>query len=178
MGKPSGISWDRPVNLLGLFQAGADRVLPPFAMHPHKGGVINLGAGNKEIKEAQALDLPNWNADFDDIPYAEGTISEIYAFHVLEHVGDAIGLLRDCQRVLMPGGVLNIVVPYYRSQGAFHDLDHRHFFGEDTWSNLFDNEFYAKHHAGWKFDIGLNIIMGLNERNLMLVTQLIRQADE
>ena len=177
MSKPSGIRWTEPYDLVSLFEAGADRTIPGFETAP--GGVLrlNLGAGVKKIAHTVALDLPEWDSDRNDLPYSDNTVSAIYAFHLLEHVSNPVRLLRECQRVLKPGGVLNVVVPYYKSEGAFHDLDHKHFFSESTWSNLFDNQFYDKNHDGWLFKIGLNLIMGLNERNLMLVTQLIKETD-
>jgi predicted SAM-dependent methyltransferase len=43
----------------------------------------------------------------------DGSVAEIYAGHMLEHLEreDARGFLRECHRVLVPGGRLGIVVP-------------------------------------------------------------------
>lgn len=136
---------------------------------------LNIGAGNKHIRGAQELDLPHWDSDVDPIPFRDGSIDSIYAIHILEHVKDPVGLLRECQRVLKPGGRLNVGVPYYASQGAVKDLDHKSFWCEDNWRILFTDEYYDKNHNDWKFRIGTNLIFGLAERNLMLFTQLIRE---
>ena len=73
---------------------------------------------------------------------------------------------------------MNIVVPYYSSQMMAHDLTYRHAFCEETWRIIFRNPYYKQ--AGspeeWKFDVGLNVIIGIVERNLCLMTQLIRTA--
>lgn len=47
------------------------------------------------------------------LPFAEGTFRVIYASHLIEHLhhDHALVLLRECQRVLAPGGVCRMVVP-------------------------------------------------------------------
>ena len=149
------------------------RTLPEWFPEP-EGTALNLGAGSKHIKGAIPLDLPDWNADIDPIPYKDGEVSAIYAIHFLEHIGNPVSMLRECQRVLKHGGVLNVVLPYYSSQIAIHDLDHKSFWCEDTWKHLFANDYYDKEHKGWEFRIHTNFIFGLAERNMMLITQLIR----
>ena len=84
-----------------------------------------------------------------------------------------VGVISECQRVLVPGGHINIVVPYYNSQMAAQDLDHKHSFCERTWSHLFRNDYYQKDKLkGMK--IHLNLIMGDSERTLALLTQLVK----
>jgi SAM-dependent methyltransferase len=167
-----------------LVQAVIDRRLPVFLVRHELHWIgteinLNLGAGRKTIGESVRLDLPDWDARTMDIPYSDSSVHNIYAFHFLEHLEPeaVIRVLRECLRVLVPGGVLNIGVPYFRSQGAFHDLGHRSFFTEDTWKNTFFNQYNdEEHHQFWKWGIGLNLIVGQSERNLMLVTQLRKAA--
>lgn len=47
------------------------------------------------------------------LPWADGTFTAVYASHVLEHlfVGQARRVLKECHRVLKPGGVVRMVVP-------------------------------------------------------------------
>ena len=47
------------------------------------------------------------------IPFDDGTFDVVYHSHFLEHIDrhQAPGLLRECGRVLKPGGVLRVVVP-------------------------------------------------------------------
>src|SRR5208283_722007 len=54
------------------------------------------------------------------LPFADNTISAIYAAHVLEHLylADARRLLGECKRVLQPGGVIRLVVPDLHSMVA------------------------------------------------------------
>ena len=47
------------------------------------------------------------------LPFADGTFEVVYHSHALEHFDREQGerLLRECRRVLAPGGVLRVVVP-------------------------------------------------------------------
>ena len=47
------------------------------------------------------------------LPFADNSVSAIYASHVLEHLyrNRAMALLSECKRVLKPGGILRLVVP-------------------------------------------------------------------
>jgi SAM-dependent methyltransferase len=47
------------------------------------------------------------------IPHPAGSVDAIYSSHMLEHLepNDALFVLRECYRVLRPGGTLRIVVP-------------------------------------------------------------------
>jgi len=47
------------------------------------------------------------------IPFADGTVETVFSSHMLEHMTDPAGevLLRECHRVLAPGGVLRVAVP-------------------------------------------------------------------
>ena len=160
-----------------FFYLGMERELPNIAVQ-HKGVALNLGAGSKVIPGARSLDLPDWDADRMDIPYNDDAVSTIYALHFLEHLRDPLRVLRECQRVLKPGGVLNIVVPYYNSSIAAMDLDHKHQFNEDTWKTLFHNRYYEKDKLGWRFRVHFNLIAGIVERNLALFTQLVRISED
>jgi ubiquinone/menaquinone biosynthesis C-methylase UbiE len=163
-----------------FFLLGMKREIPQLKdfSNPSRTGVcLNLGGGKQNITGYVNLDFPEWNADFDGLPFDDGTIKHIIAFHFLEHLSSArvIATLRECERVLMTGGTLNIVVPHRLSQMAYHDLDHKTFFCEETWRTLFSTPYYDKNREyEWKFEIGTNIIIGVVERNLALITQLVK----
>ncbi|MEW6516287.1 MAG: class I SAM-dependent methyltransferase [candidate division FCPU426 bacterium] len=50
-------------------------------------------------------------ADAARLPYPAGYFSAVLGFDILEHVPDPDGVLRECSRVLAPGGVLHLYVP-------------------------------------------------------------------
>lgn len=166
---------DYPQSLIRLFEQGSDRDIPKFAHCDDDLPVLNLGAGNKKIFGAVSLDWPDWNAETDPLPYNDESVGGILAYHFLEHLRDPRPVLRECSRVLVPGAPMNIVVPHYLGSIAFHDLDHKSFYTADTWRNLLNQPYYEKDRTGFNFKIGANLIMGLTERNLMLVTQLIKR---
>jgi len=138
--------------------------------------VLELGPGNTPWPKANcSLEYPAWNAETDRIPYGDDSIASIGAFHFLEHIENIVPLLRECQRVLCGGGTMDIVVPYYSSGLQARDLDHKRSFSELTWTTLFDNDYYNKDKGDWKFEVQFNMIMGVEERNLSLCTQLIKR---
>ena len=155
-----------------LFNLGMDRYIPQPLPDNDKGVILNLGAGNKMIDQSIPLDYPDWDADQDPIPFENSTVSMIHAYHFLEHCADPVHVLHECQRVLMPGGHINIIVPYYNSQMAAQDLDHKSQFCEMTWKTTFDNPYYDKRPIQWELKIHLNVIIGIVERNICLLTQL------
>ncbi len=157
------------MNFQELFFMGMKRELPNL-IHPI-GLRINLGSGHSELSGFVNLDLPVWDANVNPIPYANETVRTVFAFHFLEHVEDPIKMLREIERVLEPGGVASIVVPYYNSQMAAHDLYHKSVWCEDTWKNLFGKP-YDRGEAPWKLRVHFNLICGVVERNLCLMTQL------
>lgn len=157
------------------FGEGMDRTLPPIFERP-EGFVLNLGAGNKHISGTVPLDYPDWDAEVDLIPYGDGTVDGIIAYHFLEHVRNLFPLLSECQRVLKSGGVMQIVVPYGASDLAMQDMDHKRFFTEESWRTLFNNPYYNKN-GRWEFEVGFNLIAGVVHRNLILMTQLLKVGD-
>lgn len=160
---------------LGMKRWIPELVEPPFmAMR-----AFNLGGGNSNIKDVPSLDLPRWDATRDPIPAQDNSIGALYAFHFLEHLtgAQAIALLREAERVLVPRGVFNILVPHRLGAMAFQDLDHKSFYNEDTWKELFSNPYYDKNGTpeSWRLEVNVNVIIGLSERNLALMTQLVKK---
>jgi SAM-dependent methyltransferase len=82
---------------------------------------VNLGCGPIFIDSSEWMNLdftPATNAVrqanlLKRLPLPDGTASLVYSSHFLEHVPRTLvpGLLRECLRVLQPGGVLRLVVP-------------------------------------------------------------------
>lgn len=172
--------YEKPISILDNVRAGLDRPIPEW-LEMGKGLVLNLGEGKKPIEGALGLDASSgWLAP--DLNFSDESVSGIYAYHFLEHLdkNTLISLLRECQRVLIPGGLMNIAVPWAKAQIAFQDLDHKSFWTERTFKTLFENEHYQGASIyekplpdnGWKLKAGSVFLMGLIERNIMVFAQL------
>jgi predicted SAM-dependent methyltransferase len=79
---------------------------------------LNVGSGECPILYWTNLDPDlRWPADRRDrvppLPYADGSLDEVYAGHFLEHLSqeDATVFLAECFRCITPGGRLGVVVP-------------------------------------------------------------------
>jgi len=104
-----------------------------------QGDVIDLGAGDSPFREtigarAQRYDtLDTTQAKQDvtyvgDIQHMPGVPSGCYdvalCFQVLEHVPEPLSALRECYRILRPGGRLVLSVPHL---SRLHDLPHDYY---------------------------------------------------
>lgn len=73
-----------------------------------------LEQGGSEIKIAVA--------DGAELPFADSTFDVVISINVLEHVTIPISVLRECRRVLRPGGYLYLYFPpFYSPWGAHLD---------------------------------------------------------
>lgn len=74
---------------------------------------LNLGAGRTVIPGFTSVDIKDGKHVYPLTDYADNSVSEIYASHVLEHFGaeDTIKVVREWVRVLKPGGRIRIAVP-------------------------------------------------------------------
>lgn len=163
-----------------FFLLGMKRSVGSLLPMVKRGVILNVGGGRHSIDGAVDIDFPE--IDLEDISslrkwYADNTVSGIHCYHVLEHLKNPINALKEFQRILKPGGVLNIVVPHYSCQMAFQDLDHKSFYTLDTWKELFENPFYDKNSFGWKWKLKVNInfLMGVSDRNIAIFTQMIKE---
>jgi 2-polyprenyl-3-methyl-5-hydroxy-6-metoxy-1,4-benzoquinol methylase len=54
----------------------------------------------------------------EDQSYPEDSFDAVISSHVVEHVHDPVSLLRECRRVLRPGGLLVVATPNAKSMGS------------------------------------------------------------
>ena len=81
--------------------------------------LLNFGCGGTWHPDWTNLDASPLSPDVvahdlrRPFPFADATYDAVYGSHVLEHFEPAAGekLLRDCFRVLRPGGIIRIAVP-------------------------------------------------------------------
>ena len=79
---------------------------------------LHLGCGRIALEGWVNVDLFGSRADLvwdlrRPIPFPDESASAVFHEHLLEHlpVPVAVGFLRECRRVLAPGGILRVVVP-------------------------------------------------------------------
>lgn len=159
-----------------FFRIGMKRDLRPLPQPP-AGAQLDLGCGKNPVPGATGLDYPLWDGSKQPIPHPDESIACVYAMHFLEHLTgeQAIAMLREIERVLVPGGVLYAVVPHRLGSLAYEDLDHKSFWCEETWRVLFRNDYYDKHRGQpWRLRVVFNMIGGINERNLGVFTALVK----
>lgn len=166
-----------------FFAWGMDRTIPDLPL-PLRGMVINLGPGDFKVMPGTIGVGPASNALTDVIweypaplPYDNGSVSVVHAHHFLEHFDgeDAVKILREIERVLMPGGVAYITTPYPGTPLQYHALDHKSNWNEETWQWLFNNPYYSSGDGKiWRLSVQACFIMGIVIRNLALFTQLVK----
>lgn len=80
---------------------------------------LNLGCGNRFYQDWVNIDFVSSQAAVrthnlaNGIPFENNSFSVVYHSHMLEHFtrSQAILFIRDCFRVLKPGGVIRVIVP-------------------------------------------------------------------
>lgn len=98
---------------------------------------LNLGCGEDYHTDAWNVDQIR-NVDPDEVlnitetpwPWADNSFTEVRLYHVLEHVEHIPETLRECCRVLEPGGSIEIRWPVGLNERA--DPDHKHTWVWDT----------------------------------------------
>lgn len=92
---------------------------------------INIGGGYVRVPgfvnvDHDPLTNPDYvaNLETDRLPFEDGTVEEVRAHHILEHIGEGFfHLLKELYRICKPGAIIDIAVPHHR---------HEHFFGDPT----------------------------------------------
>jgi SAM-dependent methyltransferase len=68
----------------------------------------------------------------DGLPIAAGSVGQVFAVHVLEHIVDLRCLLWEIHRVLQSGGLVHVIVPNWRFVNSVADPTHVRFFDLQT----------------------------------------------
>ncbi len=100
---------------------------------------LNLGCGNKQIDGFVGVDRIKTkttdvihNLNIFPYPFPENCATEIILDNVLEHLDDVIAVMEELYRLAAPNAVIIIKVPYFKSNSAFTDPTHKHFFTETS----------------------------------------------
>ncbi len=111
---------------------------------------LNLGCGQKYLSGYVNCDvLPHVKADryFDlnrfPYPLAADSADEVWMDNVLEHLDDVVAVMGELHRILRPGGRARLLVPYAKSDWAYQDPTHKHFFTEASMNYFCDGWDYS-----------------------------------
>lgn len=141
--------------------------------------MLNLGAGNNHIHGTISLGMPEWEAPYLS-DYADESVAAVHAHHFLEHLSfeDAMRMLTEIDRVLVPFGVANITVPHGQTSLGIGALDHRTFWTEMVWQRLFYGENYdGRYGINWDLNICYMVVAGINFHELCVLVQLIKDPE-
>jgi predicted SAM-dependent methyltransferase len=80
---------------------------------------LQLGSGDNILGSWLNTDLGGWNRDAvyldatKPMPFMDGTFDYVFAEHMIEHLDyrDGEGMLRECFRVMRPGGRIRLATP-------------------------------------------------------------------
>ena len=84
-------------------------------------------------------------------PFATGAWQHVVAFHVIEHLDDAVAGIRELHRILAPGGRAEVRVPHMAGWGAWNNPTHRHFFTRRSLEH-----FRRGHHYNYAFNFAFS----------------------
>ena len=116
---------------------------------------LNLGCGNDYKPgwiNCDTVATHNIKADkYFDLevfpwPFPDNHADEILLEQVMEHLPNTLGTINEIWRILKPGGIVRINVPYAKSDCAYQDPTHRKFFTEKTmdyFTEAFPWNFYS-----------------------------------
>jgi SAM-dependent methyltransferase len=135
--------------------------------------VLNIGSGKDWKPEWLNLDISKeWDPDliydlneelppsgislstrrFGDVKFVDHVFDLIICNDVLEHLSELATAMTTCLRILKPGGVFQINVPYDLSWGAWQDPTHVRAFNERSWLYYTDWSWYMGWDT-WKFEL-------------------------
>ncbi|TGK17275.1 methyltransferase domain-containing protein [Leptospira fluminis] len=112
---------------------------------------LNLGAGSDVIEgwvNHDIAELPGISVVHDlnirPWPWKDGSVDEIKAYDVLEHLDHFLVSMEEIWRILSPKGRLSLSVPYYNSWCAAADPTHKRGFHELTFQFFDPDSVYCK----------------------------------
>jgi SAM-dependent methyltransferase len=99
----------------------------------YRPGWINVDNSTR-VKVDQVVDLSQrpW-------PFPDNYADEMALIDVMEHLDKTFDNIHEIHRILKPGGLVTIHVPYAKSDGAFQDPQHYSFFTEKTFDYVCDH---------------------------------------
>ena len=103
--------------------------------------ILDLGCGKKKRPGSIGVDYSDRHCadvihDLNVFPYPfeVDSIDQVYLDNVLEHLDQPMRVMEEVYRITKPGGMVKVIVPYFRSKWAFIDPTHKTFYTVDSFS--------------------------------------------
>ena len=110
---------------------------------------LNLGAGKKLLPNCVNVDVmfyPGMDQVVDlsqyPWPWADNAVSGIHVSHLMEHFPDQEKFIRECYRILKPGGFLRIAGPHASCVSSVGCLGHYRTYAYSTFHDYLSRPFY------------------------------------
>jgi predicted SAM-dependent methyltransferase len=107
---------------------------------------LDLGCGPSKKKGFIGIDkislpgvdyLTDIEKGFSFLP--DNSVDEIYSSNFLEHIDNLELFMKECHRIIKPGGTMNVFVPHFSNPWFFSDYTHKRFFGLYTFLYFSDS---------------------------------------
>ena len=101
---------------------------------------LDLGCGSKPREGFVGLDYGDFGQDISwdanqGIPLPDNSVKHLYSHHALEHFDDILFIMNEIWRIVKPGGVAEIIVPWREHPNAWRHPGHIH-------NNCFDGSYW------------------------------------
>lgn len=137
---------------------------PPSKLNLGCGTDIRPGWINLDIAPLPGVDVVH-DLNILPLPFPDNHFASLLCNDVLEHV-DLVPLLRECHRILAPGGRMQIEVPHYTSNNNYVDPTHRNRFSVKTFRFFVRDTFEHQRRGCYYFDFAFSEICAVKLRFL------------
>ena len=111
---------------------------------------LDLGCKTERVEGAIGVDVdPNVKPDvLHDLskypyPFEPNSIDGVFARHIIEHLDDPEGFIKECHRILKPHSFLYIETPHFSNYVAYSQPQHKFFYSYFIFRELFDKADYV-----------------------------------
>ncbi|MGE0763243.1 MAG: methyltransferase domain-containing protein [Bdellovibrionales bacterium] len=128
--------------------------LGPLKVAIPQKSVIDIGCGMNKVPGAYGVDIHPYTGvdqvvDLDKLPWAlkDNSFDFLVVRHVVEHVGNLVGFMRELHRISRPGATVYFETPHFSSLNSWNDPTHcRHL--SSRWAEGFREGEYLAAQAG------------------------------
>ncbi|MDD5543387.1 MAG: methyltransferase domain-containing protein [Acidobacteriia bacterium] len=113
------------------------------ASAPAKPRILDIGCGRNKMTGALGMDMnPKTDADvIHDLnsfpyPFEDSEFDLVVGHHIIEHVTDPLGVMKELHRITRPGGHVRLVTPHWTNPDWASDLTHRNHLNSYSFHDL------------------------------------------